>query len=668
MRIPPPRGNHSDVWRSCTGSLFVVLIAGVFTGSVPVALGASFSADRTPAVTGAEGVSFWGVESLSQLNATLVGQGIEGTAVSSAAAVQGGEIVWRTVRDYSDDLGMRHVFYRQYLEPAASLASLLDDEYRRNGVQIAGGTIGTHYNHGEVYAVFGTQFRGVSLLNEPTIGHRADAYALAAEAAAQSPGFGPPEPAALAPAFVEAEQAATKLLLMSTGDGASFRFVWQVPLTDRDGASYGAFLDAGTGTLLSLNRVDVSSSPSCWAKTATQYSATGIPQNDEGVISNRSIWASSQSNHDGFTYEGDHMTADGTIPTIQIFFGTNEPNFACNTSTKQYGMLPLQTSGGVPTYTNWTSPISVPGKAGGDAIWFTYQTMQTFSQLGWYSYDGLGSWADLVVDDRSGGADNSYYVIPDYPSSFAPTWAVGVNPRSTLKYSYASCLDLIAHEWGHGVVETTADFPYPNDTAIGSQLHEGFADFIGHAVERYRQPDGSGPEKRDWQFGEDNRHLESGNWVSYPRRRVDVFECVTTPCTSPFTPKFRARFHRLDRSGDPDTDEAHNRGNMLGVAFRLMAEGGTNPICTWPLWDGTGCDIDVNGVGLTAATRILFRTLSVYAYDTMDSEDIADLGKAAAFDLYNVCPFKNGGLQQVAVNAAFGAIGYPGTAGYYQCP
>jgi hypothetical protein len=646
--------------------LFVVLLAGVLAGSVPGAIGSSFSADRTPTVTGAERVSIWGAESLSELNARLVGQGIEGTTVPSAAAAQGGEIMWRTVRAYSDDLGMRHVFYRQYLLPPASLASLLDEEYRTNGVQIAGGTIGTHNNHGEVYSVFGTQFRTVTLLNQPTVGHRADAYTLAAEAAAQAPGFAPPAPWAVAPEFAAAQQAASKLLLISAGDGASFRFVWQVPLSDRDGANYAAFLDAGTGVLLSLNRADVSSSPSCWAKTATQYSATGIPQNDEGVISNRSVWASSQSNHDGFTHEGDHMTADGTIPTIQIFFGTQESNFACNTTTARYGMLPLQTSGGVPTYTNWTDPISVPGKAGGDAIWFTYQTMQTFSELGWYSYDDAGSWVDLVIDDMSGGVDNSYYIIPDYPSYFGPTWGVRVTPRSSsVKSSNSSCLDVMAHEWGHGVVESTADFPHDDPYTVGAQLHEGFADFLGHAVERYRQPDGSGPEKRDWLFGEDNRHLESGNWVSYPRRRVDVFECVTTPCTSPYTPKFSALFHRLQSVNDTD---AHDRGNMLGVAFRLLAEGGSNPICDWPLWDGTDCDIDVSAISLTAATRILFRTLTVYAYDTMDWDDIADLGKAAAFDLYSACPFKNGRLQQAAFNEAFAAIGYPGTAGYYQCP
>jgi Thermolysin metallopeptidase, alpha-helical domain len=663
MRILPPRGNHSDMWRLCAGRMLVALLPCVFAGSAPGAIAASFSADRTPAVTGAERLSLWGANSLSQLNATLVGQGVEGTTAASAAAAQGGEIVWRTVRDHTNDLGLRHVFYRQYLRPAASLASLLDEDYRMIGVQIAGATVGIHYNHGEVYAVFGTQFRGVSLLNEPTIGRRADAYALAGEGAARSPGFTPPDAAAVAPPFTEAEQATSKLLLMSAGDGASFRFVWQVPLSDRDGASYAAFLDAGTGTLLSLTRVDVSSSPSCWAKTATQYSATGIAQNDEGVISNRSVWASLQSNHDGFTHEGDHMTADGTIPTIQIFFGTQESNFACNTTTARYGMLPLQTSGGVPTYTNRTDPISVPGKAGGDAIWFTYQTMQTFSELGWYSYDDAGSWANLVVNDLSGDYDNGGYIIPDYPSNYAPTWAVHIGPTSLCKYSYASCLDFVAHEWGHGVVESTANFRY--DTTTGAQLHEGFADFLGHAVERYRQPDGSGPEKRDWLFGEDNRDLESGSWVSYPRRRVDVFECVTTPCTSPYTPKFSALFHRLQSVNDTD---AHDRGNMLGVAFRLLAEGGSNPICDWPPWDGTDCDIDVNQVGLTGATRILFRTLTVYAYDTMGWGDLADLAKAAAFDLYSGCPLRNGGAQQTAANRAFGAIGYPGSAGYYQCP
>lgn len=119
---------------------------GETRGVAPV--GSPLMGERTPAATGAQRLAFWGANSLPDLNATLVGRGIEGTAVPAATATQGGEILWVSYRDYTDDLGMRHVFYRQHFRPAGYLASLLEANYQTGGVEMAGGTVGVHYNHG----------------------------------------------------------------------------------------------------------------------------------------------------------------------------------------------------------------------------------------------------------------------------------------------------------------------------------------------------------------------------------------------------------------------------------------------------------------------------------------------------------------------------------------
>jgi hypothetical protein len=605
-----------------------------------------------------------------QLNATLVGQGIEGTVVSSAAAAQGGEILWVGYRDHTDDLGMRHIFYRQHYRPGGYLASLLEPTYQTDGVEIAGGTVGVHYNHGTLQAVFGTQFRALAVLNEPIIGHVADAYAAAVEAAARWPGFVPRDPAQLTRTTVEARQAASKLMLVSSGDGASFSFMWRVHLADRDGDSYIAFLDAGTGVLTSLDRANANSSQSCSPKTQNTRSAVGKPQNGDAGLLDRSIWATDESNHDDFDCEGGRASGGG-IPAIEIYFGTYEPGYVCDWPGAQYAMVPLQENEENPPKAEYEDvdwgewgEFHIPGRAAGDALWFTYQTMYTlYNDLGWESYDGNGAVARVTVEDSSGDTDDAFFMSSEDDATYAPTPGVRFARAVVGEYSHASCLDVVAHEWGHGVVWTTAGFSNVDGT-IGAQLNEGFADVIGHAVERYRQPEGSGVEKADWTFGEDDyksvyitspppAHWE---WVEWITRQVDAFD-----------PGLTGRFHRLDHETDTDR---HNRGNMLGVAFRLLAVGGRNPICSYPPWgeDGPDCDIDVSAISLTAATRILFRTLTSYAYDTMDWEDIADLGMAAAFDLYSVCPFKNGGLQQAAVNEAFGAIGYPGTLGYCQCP
>ena len=659
MRTSPRREDERDLWSSCTRSFFLVLFASLLAGSVPDAIAASLSADRTPAVTGAERLSFWGAASLSQLNATLIGQGIEGTDVPAAAATQGGEILWVSFRDYTDELGMRHVFYSQHFRPAGYLASLLEANYQTDGVEMAGGTVGVHYNHGMLQAVFGTQFCALNVLNEPVIGHVADAYAAATEAATRWPGFVPRDPAQWAPTSADAQQAASKLLLVSSGDGASFSFMWQIHVADRDGNSYIALLDADTGVLASLGRANANSSQSCSPKTQNTRSAVGKPQNEDAGLPDRSIWATDESNHDDFDCEGGRPSGGG-IPAIEIYFGTYESGYVCDWPDAQYAMVPLQEDEEeTPLYENRTwGYYSYPGRAAGDALWFTYQTMYTlYNNLGWYSYDDNGAVARVVVEDYSGDHDEGFFMSLGDDATYAPTPGVRFAHASVCKYSFSSCLDVVAHEWGHGVVWSTAGFSNVDGT-VGAQLNEGFADVIGHAVERYRQSAGSGVEKADWMFGEDNFIDEDDSEATM--RQVDSFD-----------EEKPARFHRLDRSGEEyeDTNDRHFRGNMLGVAFRLLAVGQKNPICDWEGRDeNIDCTITVTGQGLDKATRILFRTLTQYAYDSMGWGDLADVAKAAAFDLYSVCPAKNGGAEQIAANKALGAIGYPGSGGYYQCP
>ena len=79
-------------------------------------------------------------------------------------------------------------------------------------------------------------------------------------------------------------------------------------------------------------------------------------------------------------------------------------------------------------------------------------------------------------------------------------------------------------------------------------------------------------------------------------------------------------------------------------------------------------------LGYQAASKILMRVLTRYATRNTRWTDLAELGKVAAFDLYRncsiwLCPdYSNPALyQQMAVNAAFEAIGYGGDDEYLQC-
>jgi len=74
-----------------------------------------------------------------------------------------------------------------------------------------------------------------------------------------------------------------------------------------------------------------------------------------------------------------------------------------------------------------------------------------------------------------------------------------------------------------------------------------------------------------------------------------------------------------------------------------------------------GCDVNVNSIGTTMASRILFKMLTDYATSSSDWDDFGELAKEAAFALYNGCPLKNAPSQQGSVAKAFEAIGYPPT-------
>lgn len=604
--------------------------------------GIAFALDETPEATGATKVFIHGPNTRAMLSASLTGTGVEG-AESAAALSSSGELKWKQYRDRVDDLGGRHVFYRQVLALAPELSRLVEAPYSSQGVELLGGTIGIHSRDGSLWFAAGAQFQGIALVNQPTIGTARDAYDVTQEAVWRWPEFRPADRSMWSSDLVASQVEATHLWLESTGDGSHFRFVWFVPTLDLDEVPYSAWIDAASGELLSLASVQMTAtSPSCAPKGTTQTSAVGLPQNSS--MSNRSVWAGIGSNHDGFAYEGARLAADGTVPPIEIYMGSSETGYVCNATTKKYAMVPLNAQSGTVYYDNYTSPITVPGKAAGDAAHFTAETMRTLKSLGWYSYDGAGATARVVVDANYYKVDGGEFVLPAMNADYAPPWAVAVYRRSGSEgrpYWYSSCLDLVAHEWGHGVVQKSADFFYGEEEDISTQLHEGFADVIGYIVEWDRQPQGSGAEQAEWKLGEDN---------GAPQRRVD-------------DAGGSLRTYYFHKDDHPDDRAAHHRGNQLAVAYSLLFQGDQNP------WCKPSCGVTVTGLGKAKATRIFFDTLVDYCVSADGWADLADLAKAAAYARYKKCSKgSSASTEQHAANDALAAIGYPGNGYYFSCP
>ena len=60
-----------------------------------------------------------GPDTQNEISNVLVGTGISGVnGIVSLPGSSGGEITWEKRRERVDELGMRHVFYRQYFVPS----------------------------------------------------------------------------------------------------------------------------------------------------------------------------------------------------------------------------------------------------------------------------------------------------------------------------------------------------------------------------------------------------------------------------------------------------------------------------------------------------------------------------------------------------------------------
>jgi Zn-dependent metalloprotease len=227
----------------------------------------------------------------------------------------------------------------------------------------------------------------------------------------------------------------------------------------------------------------------------------------------------------------------------------------------------------------------------------------------------------------------------------------------------SAAIDIVAHEWGHAVSKwSPADFPgmcpengweeHPDEC----EMSEGFADVVGHMVERFNQPTPDAgswiPDRWDWIQGED--------WApeckrEFLRRAHEYDAAHTCPHWS---------VHANDPGCRSDGTPEHENGNRLSVVLRLMAEGGHNPAyyhSNLP-FQCTGCDIDVTPLDPDAMTsfemaaRVLFRVLDTESTSSTNDWDLLPyLARNAAWDLFpDRCE-----ETQTTVIEAFRAVGYP---------
>ena len=174
---------------------------------------------------------------------------------------------------------------------------------------------------------------------------------------------------------------------------------------------------------------------------------------------------------------GTHLMINATKPmynaakysgTINIYDAKNSMKF------HETGAVELCTN----TSTNWNNPHAISAMYHTNLIYDYFQS--TFKRN---SFDNKGANMLAVInvcdDEDGGGYDNAYW-----NGSY-----VALGNGSIVYLSLATALDVIAHEFGHAVVGSTADFDYRNQSGA---IDEAYADIFAAMIDR-----------TNWTMGED---------------------------------------------------------------------------------------------------------------------------------------------------------------------
>jgi len=181
----------------------------------------------------------------------------------------------------------------------------------------------------------------------------------------------------------------------------------------------------------------------------------------------------------------------------------------------------------------------------------------------------------------------------------------------------AAAVDVIAHEYSHGITQYTSDLIYSLQSGA---LNESFSDIMGTAVEQYWQDPGQGFDRSDWVIGEDIFSSYSVN--NYLRNLADPNALTWAP-GAPY-PCHLSQFYVLPNTEEEDWGGVHINCTIYSHAYYLLSQGGTNRIS----------GLSVSGIGIDRATKIFYRAWTYYLVPSSDFMYAANALLQSAYDLY----------------------------------
>jgi Zn-dependent metalloprotease len=196
------------------------------------------------------------------------------------------------------------------------------------------------------------------------------------------------------------------------------------------------------------------------------------------------------------------------------------------------------------------------------------------------------------------------------------------------RFSPLVSLDVVAHEFTHGITEHTAGLIYANESGA---LNESFSDIFGTAVEFNYKSDANYLIAEQCytpgSAGDALRDMANPTVNSYGSR---YYQGACTPVGDPNNPNYN------------DNCGVHTNSGIMNNVFYLLAVGGTHPTS----------HITVPSIGRRNAEQIFYRALTLYLTPSAKFYDARVATVNAAVDF-----FGTDSVQHRAVEAAWEAVG-----------
>jgi thermolysin len=206
------------------------------------------------------------------------------------------------------------------------------------------------------------------------------------------------------------------------------------------------------------------------------------------------------------------------------------------------------------------------------------------------------------------------------------------NPNSN--FSFSAALDIVAHEFTHGVTDYTSKLIYSFESGA---LNEAFSDIMGVSCEFFHQPEGHGYLQADWWEGEDiEKNFKAGRDLSDPSS-VLIWE------GAPYRyPDHYSKRYILPGNSSGDYGGVHLNCTIPSHWYYLLTHGGTNKTS----------HMAVEGIGLSKAEKIAYRGWVYYLHPSATFRSARSATYQAAVDLYG-----SGSDEAQRVTRAWDAVG-----------